>query len=91
MEKIKFKCHKIETPLAIRLLMSDCVCIKSQPKASLYLKVDPVDGVTDVLEHTLEGHKEVSVLEACHAAGVGAGRGGRAQTQHSRRTGPPLY
>jgi len=26
--------------------------------------VDPVDGIADVLEHALEGHEEVSILEA---------------------------
>lgn len=26
--------------------------------------MDPVDGIADVLEHALEGHEEVSILEA---------------------------
>lgn len=39
-----------------------------RPQISCYLKVDPVDSVSHVLEHALEGHEEVSVFEACLTA-----------------------
>lgn len=34
-----------------------------------YLEVDPVNSVSDILEHTLVGHEEVAVLEASFTAG----------------------
>lgn len=49
-----------------------------RPQISCYLKVDPVDRVPNVLEHALEGHEEVPVLEACLTAeGFGEKKGRR--------------
>ncbi len=44
-----------------------------------YLEVDPVDGVTDVLEHALIGHEEVAIFEAGFTAGGEEQRHTRAQ------------
>ena len=38
-------------------------------ECEVYLEVDPVDGVADVLEHALVGHEEVAIFEAGFTAG----------------------
>lgn len=56
-----------------------------QPRPCLYLEVDPVHSVADVLEHTLVGHEEVAVLEARFTAA------GEEQTDTQPSDGPHFY
>lgn len=45
------------------------VCQGHEQERARYLEVDPVNSVTDILEHALIGHEEVAVLEASFTAG----------------------
>lgn len=56
--------------------------LKSQP---CYLEMNPVNGITDILEHALVGHEEVAVFEA----GVAADGKEQRDTQPSDR--PRFY
>lgn len=61
------------TRIQINVLKMPCgaapVCRGHEQERARYLEVDPVNSVTDVLEHALIGHEEVAVLEASFTAG----------------------